>query len=121
MAKTWKPTVAGILNIISGVLSAFGVIGIIIVLIALGSGPLLWGFVPDAQFPFLIGVVQTVLIIFAVLGVAESILPIMGGVYALQRKKWGWALAGSITAILGSFVLGIVAIILVALAKEEFE
>jgi hypothetical protein len=120
MEKTWRPTAAGILNIISGALSAFGVIGLIIVLVTLGNYPLLWQFMPPGQFPFLLGIVQTLLIIFAVLGIVETVVPIVGGVYALQRRKWGWALAGSITAILGSFVLGILATTFVALAKEEF-
>ncbi|MFC2004598.1 hypothetical protein ACFLUY_00050 [Chloroflexota bacterium] len=41
--------------------------------------------------------------------------------YALKRKKWGWALAGSIVAIIAILPFGIASTILVAIAKEEFE
>jgi len=49
-----------------------------------------------------------------------GILPLLGGIYALQRRKWGLGLAGSIAAIFGSIPLGIVATVLMALAKDEF-
>ena len=48
-------------------------------------------------------------------------LEIAGGILSLQRKKWGWALAGSIVAILPFSFLGIAATILVALSKNEFD
>jgi len=48
-------------------------------------------------------------------------LPLIGGIYAVQRRKWGLALAGSIAAIFGSTPLGIAAAIFTALAKDEFE
>jgi len=56
-----------------------------------------------------------------VLSVIEAIFPILGGVYALQRRKWGWALAGSIIAIIGVFPLGVLSTIFVLMAKDEFE
>ena len=59
------------------------------------------------------------LIIAAVI-LISGILPIIGGIYALQRKIWGLALAGSICAIPGSG-LGIPATIFIVLAKDEFE
>jgi len=46
----------------------------------------------------------------------------VGGVYALQRKKWGLALVGSIAAFFPpKWILGIAAIVLTVLAREEFE
>ena len=120
MTKTWKPTVAGILLVISGVMSVFCLIGVVIALILMGSGPFIWQFIPDASFPFVAGIIQAVLIIVAILCAIEAILPILSGVYAIQRKRWGWALTGSIIAILGTAPLGIAATILVALGKEEF-
>ncbi len=59
--------------------------------------------------------------IAAVFLLIVGILPIIGGIYALQRKKWGLALAGSIVAILGSSILGILATIFMVMAKDEFE
>jgi hypothetical protein len=45
----------------------------------------------------------------------------VGGIYALKRKVWGLALAGCICALIGPWILGIPAIIFVALGKNEFE
>ena len=123
--KTWKPTVAGILNIIAGVLSLLGAIGVIIgiiVFVAVGSAPFLtymWGEL--AALGIAINFMILILVIVAIISVVLGILPLLGGIYALQRKKWGLALAGSIVAILGSSLLGIAATILTALSKDEFE
>ncbi len=123
--KTWKPIVAGILNIIAGVLSLLGAIGVIIGIIffvSVGTQPFLtdmWGDLGD------LGIGLNFLIILLVIGAIFSailgILPLLGGIYALQRKKWGLALAGSIVAIFSSTPLGIASTILVAVAKDEFE
>ncbi len=125
MKKTWKPTVAGILNIVAGVLSLLGAIGVIIgiiVFISVGSAPFLadmWRDIGDLGVgPNLLIIILVIAAIFsAILG----ILPLIGGIYALQRKKWGLALAGSIIAIFGSFIMGILATIFIAMSKDEFE
>jgi len=105
MVKTWKPTVAGILAIIAGAL------GVIIgVLFATGVG-LLGGI-------FGMGWLSA---IFAPL-IVFGIIAIVGGIYALLRRIWGLALAGSICALIGPwFLLGILAIIFVSLGKREFK
>ena len=56
-------------------------------------------------------------IILAALG----ILAIVGGYCALRSKRWGWALAGAIAAILPFFPLGITSVILTVTARDEFE
>jgi len=118
MKKTWKPTVAGILDIVAG---SFGLIlGLLVVL----------GFAAFAifsrsdttylqQLPG--AITASVLITLAIVSLIISILAIVGGVYALKRKNWGLALAGSIAAFFGSSPLGIAAIVLTALSKNEFE
>jgi len=120
MGRTWKPTVAGILNIIAGVLSLLGVLGMIVAMVAVGSGPFFWGFIPELG-PLTIGFVQTILLIITIFLAIVGILPLLGGIYALQRKNWGLALAGSIAAIFGSAPLGIASTIFTALSKDEFE
>jgi len=123
MKKTWKPIAAGILNIVAGALSILGFIGVIIGMtifvplsVAVGPGP-----VPEFGRWLVPGFIETILLIVAVFLLIVGILPIIGGIYALQRKKWGLALAGSILAILGSTPLGISATVFIALAKDEFE
>ena len=121
--KTWKPIVAGILSIISGALRILGAIALLIgimffipVAVSVGPGP-----IPDMPNWMIPGVLSTILIIGLIVLLIVGILPIIGGIYALQRKKWGLALAGSIVAIIGSSIMGILATIFVALSKDEFE
>lgn len=119
--KTWMPTTAGILNIITGGICAFMAIGIIIAFFAVSSINLML-FLPPTEAPFLMPLVSTILIVILVLSIARAVFTIVGGVFALQRRKWGWALAGSIIAILGNtFILGILSTIFIAISKDEFK
>jgi len=112
--KTSKPTTAGILNIITGVL---GLIGAICMFIGFGvvSGAL---GIPTGYIP---GFVPGIVLGTAIPTLIIAILALGGGIYAVQRKMWGLALAGSIAAILAFFPLGIPAVILTAQSKDEFE
>ncbi|MFC2013111.1 hypothetical protein ACFLUE_02360 [Chloroflexota bacterium] len=120
MEKTWKPVVAGILNIVAGAIHLIGFIGVIIAIFAIGSGIPLWQYAPET-FPTAIGLAQTILIIVAVFTAIVGILPLVGGIYSVQRKKWGLAFAGSIAAIFGTAVLGLLAVIFTAMSRDEFE
>jgi hypothetical protein len=114
MEKTSKPIAGGILNIITGALGFIGAIGMFIgfsVISGWWDIPGIWG------IPWFAGaIVLSAAIPTAVL----AILALIGGIYAVQRKMWGWALAGSIAAILVIFPLGIASTVLVAVAKDEF-
>jgi len=121
METTWKPIVAGILNIIVGIFNLLGMFVIVLVLVGIGSGILALSTVTNLMPLWLSGIIQSLLIIIAILLAVFSALPLIGGIYAVQRKNWGLALAGSIVAILSSTPLGIASTILVALAKNEFE
>lgn len=107
--KTWMPTVAGILDIIAGSW------GVILALIFIFIGGVL-RFVPDIP-PYLFPIFTALSLPFAIVG----ILAIVGGIYALKRKIWGLALAGSIAAFFPAWILGLTAIVLTALSKNEFE
>jgi hypothetical protein len=115
MEKTKKPVTAGILDIVSG---AFAILCFITLMIAraVTSGAL--GIPGMESVPFF---VPAILLIIAVPTLVIGIFAILGGVYALQRKLWGLALAGSIAATLFWFYVGIPAIVLTAQSKEEFE
>jgi len=117
---TWKPTTAGILNVITGALNALSAIGLIIAIIAVGNINMM-RFLPPEDAPFIAPLVSTILLVLIVLSIIEAVFPIIGGVFALQRRKWGWALAGSIIAIFGTFPLGVASTIFVAMAKDEFK
>jgi len=106
MAKTWKPTVAGILSIIAGAVAIFT-----------GAGSLARAeFVNRVLFHWRWEVV-------GILALVVGIIAVTGGIFALMRKAWGLALAGAICALFPPHVaiLGILAIIFVALSRDEFK
>jgi hypothetical protein len=107
--KKWMPMVAGILDIVSGSL------GIILAIALIFVGGLM-RFVPDMP-PYLAPIFAALSLPFATVG----ILAIIGGIYALRRKIWGLALAGSIAAFFPAWILGLPAIVFTALSKKEFE
>jgi hypothetical protein len=106
MSTSWKPTAAGILAIIGGAL---------IMLVALAISL----FVPVAA-PFRYAFVSVGAIVL--LWLAAGVMAIIGGIFALQRRHWGLALAGAVCALVPpATLLGIVSTVFVALAREEFE
>jgi hypothetical protein len=59
---------------------------------------------------------------FAIPMEAAGVLALIGGIFAIQRRYFGMALTGAIVALLPPFtVLGVLAIIFVAIAKPEFK
>lgn len=109
MNRTWMPTVAGILDIISG---SVGIVWSCIMMVG-GMAMRCMPRMPVMLPPLVMGMALPLL--------ALAILAIIGGVYALQRKNWGLALAASIAAFFPSWVLGIPAIVLVSLSRDEFK
>ncbi len=105
--QTPMPVIAGVLILISVGFRAIALLGVLL----FGLFILIWP--PGGG---LIAVGAVVLIIC--LGLL--VLAVVGGVYALQRRRWGWALAGAIVAALPFSLLGIAAIVLLALSREEF-
>lgn len=121
METTWKPVAAGVLDIILGTLNLLGVFVVVGLLVAFGGGILAAIRIAELMPIWLSGMVHGILIILAILLAVSSALPLIGGIYAIQRKSWGLALAGSIVAILSMAPLGILATVLVALSRNEFE
>ena len=108
--KTWKPTVAGILDIAGAIIWTF-VSVILMDLYHAGSGP---GFLATDDVT-LANLAAGAIIAFVLAAVAVA-----GGISGLQRKNWGLALTGSIAAALPGLVLGIFAIVFLAMSKQEF-
>jgi hypothetical protein len=110
--RTAMPIVAGILTLISGG-SRF----------LIGLGFFVAGFFVSF-FPRMDIRFDHPLLFFsiaAIFFVVFAVLAIIGGIYTLRRKHWGWALTGAIFAFLPFNLLGLASIILVALSKREFE
>jgi hypothetical protein len=116
MQKTWKPLAVGILDIVAGLLGVFSLIRTLQFFGFFYSLPIC---IAEPDCPM--SVMTFSLILVAVSVLAVDILAIVGGICALRRKKWGVALAGSIAACFCAAPLGIAAIILTVLSKNEFE
>ena len=107
MMKTVKPVVAGWLDIVAGIawLLAAGFAALVAVGLSVGFGA-----------PQGINLLRfwAVLIALAVVGFMD----IAGGICGVRRRRWFLALIGSITAV--PVGLGIAALVLIALSKNEF-
>lgn len=117
--KTWKTRAAGVLVIVSGVLGVTEWVTVAVLeVLALGWWPM----------GSLAGLGAIVAAAFTI-AIATGIVAIVGGVFALKRRRWGLALAGSICAIFSvifvpvllNLPLAIAAIVLVVLGRGEFE
>ena len=115
---TWEPVTAGILDIVSGAIGMVG--GFYLVILSqifrtireiLGLDPLL-----IQQIEEIISQMIAVPFIVVLIG----IISIIGGVYALQRRIWGLAVAGAISSCIVFPIFGLPSIIITALAKDEF-
>ena len=115
MHETNKPIIAGILNIISGALGIISGIGSFIGFYVVSGA---WGIPGMEAIPaFVPGIILGTATFYIIFGV----IALIGGLFSVQRKQWGWTLAGSIAAILSFLFLGVPALILVAISKNEFE
>ena len=121
METTWKPVAAGVLDIVLGIFNLLGMFVVIGLLVAFGGGVLSVIRIAELLPLWLSGMVHGVLIVLAILLAVSSALPLIGGIYAVQRKSWGLALTGSIVAILSLAPVGIVSTVLIALSRNEFE
>ena len=124
METTWKPTTAGILTIIAGALNlAMGILSVTAMRGAvwpsmghpwfggMGYGMMGYGMMGMSW----LGAIGISLIVLGVISV-------IGGIFALQRRVWGLALAGAICALFPPplIVLGILSTIFLALSRKEF-
>jgi hypothetical protein len=117
--KSGLLTAGGVLSIVAGVLEVMG--GVIIVLLTVGIRIMLTIIrsEPGGWWRQIIPVIPFWLIIVGVPIIALGIVAIVGGISAIRRTSFGLSLAGAICA-LPSSILGILAVIFVALGKREF-
>ena len=117
--KTWKPTIAGTANIVNGSIKLIASLLLILYIQGIfqpaesGRADVSLIGIWDTS----VGVIWSSVVLLTILGV----LAIVGGVYALKRKRWEWGLSGSIAALIPCFVMGTLAIIFILQSKGEFE
>lgn len=108
---TWMPLTVGILDLVAGV------IGVIVGLIVAAIGGLVTFFIGGVGAAY--GAVATIL----------AVVPIVGGFFAIKKRKWGLVLTGSICALVAGIlllnpliiILAIAAIVFTILGKNHFE
>lgn len=118
MKLTWKPIMAGILDIVGG---AIGMVGGLYI-VALTSLFRVINNIFHVNTVFLQQLEQVVSGIIAVpfILVFIGIISIIGGVYSLQRRIWPFALAGAISSCIVFPFFGLPSIIITAFARDEF-
>jgi len=117
MEGTSKATVAGILDMTAGVFALVG--GVPLLVLAVGGAAVL-GSVPDADANR-VAILPVVLFLpLAVLAFVTGIVAVVGGIAALNRRRWGLAVVGAVAAVLGFFPIGIAAVVFTILAEPEF-
>ena len=116
----WMPTAGGVISIICGALGFIGSLACagfaIAVQIAYRQDPYSFSNEEMGAIPLIVVVFWTIAVVYFIL----SIIPFIGGIFSLQRKNWGWALAGAICATLCSGVIGIVSLVFIAVSRSEF-
>ena len=118
MEKSKMHTVAGILTVIAAMLKLFAFFGLIIAIFAVEGNPAIHSVLREAG---VVADIPTLLMIIAVPMAVFGIMGVVGGIYALQGKKWPLALTGSIAAALPFSLLGIAAFVVTVLTRDEFE
>jgi hypothetical protein len=115
MSGTSKATVAGVLDIASGISAVIGA--------AVLGGMGVIGFSVLASEATEVGFIKVlplaVLGPLALLLLVAGVVAIVGGIAALRCSSWGWAVAGSVASLFAFLPAGIAAVILTILAEEE--
>ncbi|OGO03588.1 MAG: hypothetical protein A2Y72_05500 [Chloroflexi bacterium RBG_13_53_26] len=115
--KTRLSTVAGILDIVSGGFGFVSAFFVIIMIILMATDP----YLPESDEADFMVFILAITVPMAIVQILAGILAIVGGMYALRRKKWGIALTGAIAAVVAFSLMGIAAVVLTALSRDEFE
>jgi hypothetical protein len=109
--KTHKPLIGGILTVLSGAAGLLATLNYWI-----GFGPYHSGFGKGDIPPF----VPSIIIDVPILSLVIALFAVAGGVFAFIRKLWTLSLIGSIAAALSFILLGVPAMILIILCRDEF-
>ncbi len=107
--RTGKPIVAAVFEIVFGSLFLLGTLGLLIA--AAVVSPV------GADIAFSL---SALLVILAVVAAVFGGVMLAGGIFALQRRLWGLALAAAIVMVVVSTAFGIASVVLIAISRDEF-
>jgi hypothetical protein len=115
-----KLTIAGVLDIVAGVMSLIGAC-VLLILGVIGSGALgIAGAQNQEVMPFAVLPIAFFLPL-ALLCFVIGAVAVAGGIAAIKRQRLWLALVGSIAAVISCFLIGIPAVILTVMAEKEFQ
>jgi hypothetical protein len=103
---TAMPVIGGVLIIIGGLIEL--VIG---GLLAAGGTALMGLTFGGSGFLVVCGAILVIL----------GIIALIGGIFAIQRRNFGFAIVGGLLALGGWFIPALIGLILVAVSREEFD
>ena len=122
MSRTWRPTTAGIINLVCGTFLLIGSVAVFsawdtptatsfagYVMYSMGQSG-----TPDTSY------VNTVIVVIALACMIPGIISILGGIYSIKRQFWGMALAGSISSFIYLLFFGLPAVVFTVMSKREF-
>lgn len=114
----YKSQIAGILTIIAG---GFGILWLVGAWVGIYTGMYMfstpyYGDLPREFFTMM----NAMYLSYGIFGAVLGILGIIGGIFALKSRHWGWALAGAIAGVITFFPTGVAAIILLSMGRAEF-
>ena len=125
-----KSRIAGILSIVSGglgtIISLILLIGILMMSVAMN----LMGNIGDydygtngkmLQVQSIFGLLIAFYALIFIVMLVGSVMSIIGGVFALKKKRWGIALAGSICSVIAFIPSGVAALVFFILGKDDFQ
>jgi hypothetical protein len=115
--------IGGILSIVSG---AFGILYMLLIIFVL---IMLYYMSTNTRFsrgysdlpPEFMNIMYVVYGAMGIFMALLGVLAIIGGIYSLKRKYWGWALAGAIASSITFFPCGIAALIFIAKGQADFK
>jgi hypothetical protein len=126
-----KSRIAGILSIVSGslgtIMSLILLIGILVMSVAMNLMGNMGGateYRPNGemlQVQSMFGLVIAFYALIFIVMLLTSVMSIIGGVFALKKKRWGIALAGSICSVIAFIPCGVAALIFFILGKDDFQ
>jgi hypothetical protein len=109
--KTWKPVAAGVLSMILGCQWLLGGLGLLLIGIACQAIGRNIGVSSSSTLTVISAITLPLFIVGA--------LAIRGSIYSLKRKRWGFALAGSIAAFLP--ICAYLIVLSIALSNADYQ
>jgi len=120
--QPWKSTVAGVLTLVIGAIDVIAFLGCMITVIFFNNSPRFVNYIEDQIYPMTTDLFNAMMVFAAVVFAVAAVLAILGGISALERKRWGLALAGAIVSIIGPWwPIGVTGTVFTALARDEFK